>query len=56
MQQEEKKSTANKTTLEQICDAVNKGVEKEARVVCKMCGHSSKKDTGYCEMCSNYLF
>ena len=25
-------------------------------VICKVCGHKNKPDTGICEMCSNYLF
>lgn len=25
-------------------------------VVCKVCGHKNPRNTGMCEMCSNYLF
>lgn len=25
-------------------------------VVCKVCGHKNPRNTGLCEMCSNYLF
>lgn len=25
-------------------------------VVCQVCGHKNPRNTGMCEMCSNYLF
>lgn len=28
----------------------------ENLVLCKVCGHQNPRNTGMCEMCSNYLF
>ena len=29
--------------------------EKEARVICEVCGHDNPENTAICKMCSNYL-
>ena len=51
-----KKNNEEQTIAEEVCEAYKEKIEKADRVVCKMCGHLSKTETGFCEMCTNYLF
>ena len=59
-----KKSDIAKVTPSELDESLSKKGQSmsdktllgEDFVVCTVCGHKNPKNTGLCEMCSNYLF